>query len=55
MSKRVIRVDKRKILEEIKEIAYAVGKIQLENFRKKGIGIERKSSSIDLVTQVDKA
>jgi len=55
MNERVIRVDKKKILEEIKEIAYAVGKIQLEHFRKKGLGIERKSSSIDLVTKVDKA
>jgi myo-inositol-1(or 4)-monophosphatase len=55
MNKRVIRVDKRKILEEIKEIAHAVGKIQLEHFRKKGISIERKSSAIDLVTQVDTA
>jgi len=55
MIKRVIRVDKRKILEEIKEIAFAVGKIQLEYFRKQGISIQRKSSSIDLVTQVDKA
>ncbi len=48
-------MDKRKILEEIKEIAFAVGKIQLEYFRKQGISIQRKSSSIDLVTQVDKA
>lgn len=48
-------MNKREILEEIKEIAYAVGKIQLKHFRKKGIGIKRKSSSIDLVTKVDKA
>jgi len=55
MIKRVIKVNKIKILDEIKEMAYAVGEIQLEHFRKKGISIERKSSSIDLVTQVDKA
>jgi myo-inositol-1(or 4)-monophosphatase len=55
MIKRVIKVDKRIILDDIKEMAYAVGEIQLKHFRKKGIGIERKSSSIDLVTQVDKA
>ena len=55
MMKRVIKVNKRKILDEIKEMAYAVGKIQLRNFRKKGLGIEKKSSSIDLVTNVDKA
>jgi len=48
-------LNKRKILKEIKEIAIAVGEIQLEHFRKSSIGIQKKSSSIDLVTKVDKA
>jgi myo-inositol-1(or 4)-monophosphatase len=55
MIKRVISVNKRQILDEIREMAYEVGKIQLDHFRKKGMGIERKSSLIDLVTKVDKA
>jgi len=42
-------------LEKAKTWAREMGKIQLSNFRKTALKIETKSSSVDLVTEVDKA
>jgi myo-inositol-1(or 4)-monophosphatase len=42
------------ILSYIKELAKKVGAVQIENFRRKDLLIESKSSSVDMVTEVDK-
>ncbi|MBO8159587.1 inositol monophosphatase family protein [Thermosyntropha sp.] len=45
-------IDLKKALKQAKEWAYAAGKIQIENFHKQ-LNIETKSTSIDLITEVD--
>jgi len=43
------------ILENAKAWALEMGSIQMKNFRKTNLEIETKSTSVDLVTEVDKA
>jgi myo-inositol-1(or 4)-monophosphatase len=46
--------DLQEILCDIKELVKKVGSVQMTNFRKEDLCIESKSTSIDLVTEVDK-
>lgn len=43
-----------KILKDMKKIAKNVGMVQKESFRKKDLIIDKKSTTVDLVTEIDK-
>lgn len=47
-------IDLKEILYDIKKLVKKVGSIQLANFRREDLFIESKSTSIDLVTEIDK-
>ncbi len=43
-----------KVMEQVKLIALAIGRMQRENISRKDLEIQIKSTSIDLVTEIDK-
>lgn len=43
-----------RVLDEVKELAQGVGSLQKQNFGRKDLQIDTKSSGIDLVTEIDK-
>jgi len=47
-------IDYHKLLNHITHWAFETGRIQLENFRKNDLLIDKKSTTTDLVTEVDK-
>jgi len=47
-------IDLANVLEKVKELALAVGKMQQENLDKTRLEVSTKSSSIDLVTEIDR-
>ncbi|MDR3559844.1 MAG: inositol monophosphatase family protein [Negativicutes bacterium] len=47
-------IDLVETLARVKEIVFSVGKMQKENLGRSNLKIEAKSSSIDLVTEIDK-
>ncbi len=47
-------IDLSETLKKVKEIAFEVGTLQLKNLGRKNLGINTKSTGIDLVTEIDK-
>ena len=48
------KLDLQQLLDQITELALAVGEMQKENLGRADLAIERKSTGIDLVTEIDR-